>query len=236
MRPLAFLVASVLPYFVVLVFVAGLVHRLASWWRRPRPPLMTLYPVQGSGGASLAREALLFPSLRRGDSRLWALAWPFHVALALVWVGHARVFTTLFDQGLIAVGLRGEWIETASALAGSAAGAVLVVTGVGLLVRRIVLARVREISGLPDFFALLLLLAVIVSGDVMRLVAGDVALAETRRWASSLVAFAPMVPTTPSLLVHLFLAESLIAYLAFSKLMHFGGFFFTFPLIKRNAP
>jgi nitrate reductase gamma subunit len=236
MKPMAFLVGSVLPYVAALVFLVGVVHRLVGWWRCPRPPRMPLYPVWGSGGASLAREALLFPSLRRGDGRLWVLAWSFHAALALAFVGHIRAFTPSFDRGLLAVGVRAQWLEVASAWMGGLAGVLLLVAGLGLLVRRIVLARVREISGPPDYFALALLLAVIVSGNLMRLTAGDVALAETRRFVSSLIALAPIAPTAPTVLAHLCFAELLVAYLAFSKLMHFGGFFFTFPLIKRSTP
>jgi nitrate reductase gamma subunit len=37
-------------------------------------------------------------------------------------------------------------------------------------------------------------------------------------------------------LLHLFCAELLVLYVAFSKLMHFGGFFVTFSLVKRSAP
>jgi nitrate reductase gamma subunit len=61
-------------------------------------------------------------------------------------------------------------------------------------------------------------------------------LAETRVWAASLLSFSPVVPAHPAFLLHAFLAELTILYIAFSKLMHFGGFFFTVSLIRRSQP
>jgi len=84
-----------------------------------------------------------------------------------------------------------------SAIAGGAAGIVLFVTVVTLLARRLLLARVREISGPPDFAALLLLVAVITTGNVMRFGGMHFDLAETRVWAASLLSFSPWYRRTP---------------------------------------
>jgi nitrate reductase gamma subunit len=197
---------------------------------------MTLYPTEGSGFCSLAKEALFFPSLYRGDKTMWLLSWSFHVALALAFVGHLRVLTGLFDRGLASLGIGTDGIATLSAIAGGAAGIVLGAAVLTLLLRRILVARVREISKAPDFLALLLLVAVITCGNLMRFGGTHSNLAETRVWAASLLAFSPVVPASTAFLLHLFFAELLILYFAFSKLMHFGGFFFTFSLIKRSQP
>jgi nitrate reductase gamma subunit len=235
MSMLAFLIAAVLPYAAATVFVAGLIYRLVDWWRRPRPPLMTLYPTRGAGWAALAREAALLPGLRRGDPRLWLVTWPFHLALALVLLGHVRAVTSIIDRALSPVASFANLFATLAALLGSALGALLALCALALVVRRIVLARVRESSTTPDFFVLLLLLAVIISGDVMRWSGDTAALAEARRWASSLMGLSPIVPALPSLLVHVFFAELLLAYFAFSRLMHAGGIFFSIALLKRSA-
>ncbi len=236
MSTTAFLVGGILPYAAVMVFLAGVTHRLIVWWRAPQPVPMTLYPTEGAGWKSLAREALFFPSLYRGDKPMWMLAWLFHLALAFAFVGHFRAVTGLLDWALGGLGLDGQALPRVSAAAGGVAGLVLFLAATLLLLRRAVIARVRESSGVPDFLALLLVLAVIVTGNLLRFGARPVDLTETRLWASSLLAFSPLVPTTPGLLVHLFSAELLVLYLAFSKLMHFGGFFFTFALHKRSQP
>jgi nitrate reductase gamma subunit len=231
-----FVVAAVLPYLAVAVFLAGVIYRLAVWKRLPQPGTMTLYPSNGSGAAPLVKEALLFPSLFRGDRFLWTLAWLFHATLAIAFVGHLRVLTALLDQALGGLGIGPATVGALSTIAGGTAGVLLLVALAGFLIRRLVVRRVREISTAPDFLALLLLTAVITSGNLMRWTgAGDHVL-EARAWFGSLLSLSPVVPRSGSLLLHAFCAELLILYVAFSKLMHFGGFFLTFALTKRTAP
>ncbi|MBI5501303.1 MAG: respiratory nitrate reductase subunit gamma [Deltaproteobacteria bacterium] len=228
----AFVVGGVLPYVALPAFLAMFVYRIASWYRTPQPAKMTLFQGQGSTGNGLLSEALFFPSLFRGDRLLWALAWFFHVALALAFLGHFRVFTGLIDRTLLSLGMSAGGIGTMSAMAGGGAGIVLAATAVLLFFRRLVSPRVREISGGPDFLALGLLIAVIVSGNLMRFGGGHFDLAETHIWAASLLSFSPVVPMDPSFLVHVLLAQALIVYIPFSKIMHSGGIFFTHSLVK----
>ena len=232
----SFFVAGILPYLAAAVFAVGVAHRLLTWRRVPQPALMTLYPTQGSGWRALVKEALFFPSLFRGDKTLWLFAWSFHVALALAFIGHLRVATGAIDRGLALVGISAGGMATLSAIAGGFAGVVLLAALLLMLGRRVFVARVREISKAPDFLALLLLVAVITTGDLMRFGVGHVDLAATRAWAASLFTLSPAVSLPPAVLLHLFCAELLVLHVAFSKLMHFGGFFFTFALVKRSAP
>lgn len=229
------IVGGVLPYVAATVFVLGVVYRMWSWRRLAQPGPMTLYPTKGSSCKELVKEALFFPSLFRGDKTLWSFAWSFHVALALAFIGHVRLAMEAIDGGLTVLPLRSGAMASLAAAAGSCAGLVLLSCLLLLLGRRIFVARVREISAGADYFALLLLVAVITSGMVMRFAGAQFHLATARAWLSSLFAFAPVVPASPALVVHLFCAELLVLYVAFSKLMHFGGFFLTFPLIKRTG-
>jgi nitrate reductase gamma subunit len=225
-------VGIVLPYLALLVFFAGVSYRLLVWKRLPQPSPMTLYPTQGSGWGSLIKEALFFPSLQRSDRWLWALAWVFHAALALAFLGHLRVLSGLLDRALAALGIGPGALAALSTFAGTAAGIVLLVAITGLIARRLVVRRVREISTVPDFVALFLLTAVITTGDLMRWLGPPVDLGSVRAWIASLATLSPQAPAHPLLLLHLSCAELLILYIAFSKLMHFGGFFFTFSLTK----
>jgi nitrate reductase gamma subunit len=225
-----------LPYVALTVFACGVTYRLTVWKRTPQPGKMTLYPSEGPVLLSVVKEALLFPSLLKGDKPFWLLAWSFHVALAVAFVGHFRVVTGVIDTALVSMGLGVSTLGALSAALGSIVGIVLLATASTLLLRRLFLARVREISHPPDFLALLLVVAVIASGDAMRLSGDAVDLAQTRAWAVSLLTFSPTVPQSQAFVFHVLFAETLILYIAFSKLMHFGGFFFTFPLIKRSSP
>ncbi len=232
--PLQILVGAVLPYLAVSVFLVGVSYRLVTWQRLPQPGPLTLFPTKGSGPGALAKEALLFPSLRRGDGLLWSLAWVFHVTLAIAFVGHLRVVSGLADRALGALGIGPGAMLAVSTIAGGTAGVVLLASVAGFAVRRLLLRRVREISGVPDFAALLLLAAVIFSGNLMRWLGSPSELALARSWVASLLTLSPRAPASALLLLHAFFAELLILYIAFSKLMHFGGFFLTFSLTKRT--
>ena len=233
MDAFAFIVGGVLPYLTILIFLIGMIYRFSSWFRTPQPGKMTLFPAPRSTTGGVLGEALLFPSLFKGDKMLWSFSWVFHVTLALVFLGHFRVFTAMIDRMLMTMGMSPEAITTMSATVGGAAGIILLVTGVLLLVRRLTLQRVREISGVPDFFALLLLIAIVVTGDLMRLGA-HFDLEQTRIWAWSLLTFSPEIPKNGMFLTHALLAILLIMYIPFSKILHFGGIFFTQALIKRS--
>jgi nitrate reductase gamma subunit len=209
-----------------------MIYRLNVWRKTPQPGKMTLF-TGGHEGDGLLREALFLPSLFRGDRVLWFFAWVFHVMLALVFLGHMRVFSGLIDSTLMGMGMSEEGITTMSSTVGGAAGILILATGVFLLLRRLFQQRVREISGIPDFFALILLLAIIITGNQMRFGA-HFDLAETRVWAASLLTFSPIVPASSAFLLHAMLAQFLFIYVPFSKIMHFGGIFFTQALVKRS--
>ena len=63
------IVGMVLPYVAVLVFVVGMIWRFRTW-KKLAAPSMTLFPAPPTAAASTLnaiKEALLFPSLFKGD-------------------------------------------------------------------------------------------------------------------------------------------------------------------------
>lgn len=234
MNGYAWFVGGLLPYFAVVVFVAGMAYRLRAWAKTPQPGKMTLFPAPTSMARGVLAEALFFPSLFKGDRVLWTFSWLFHATLALVALGHVRVFTGLIDRVLMGLGMSDAAIGTMSSTAGGAAGIVLLATGILLLVRRLGVQRAREVTKAGDFVALLLLLAVVATGDVMRFSGEHFDLALTRQWAWSLVTLSPVVPASAAFLTHALLGQLLLVYIPFSKVMHLGGIFFTQALVKRS--
>ena len=233
MSSYAFLIGGVMPYLAVFDFVVGVIHRIRVWNRTPQPGKMTLFPAADGTVKGVLAETLFFPSLFKGDKTLWIFSWVFHASLALVALGHLRVITGLIDSVMMSMGMSAEGINGLSATAGGAAGIVLMLTAALLLVRRFTIPRVREITVAPDVVALLLLLAIILSGNAMRFGA-HFDLAETRVWAWSLLTFSPTVPASGGFLLHAFFGFLLLMYIPFSKVMHFGGIFFTQTLVKRS--
>ncbi len=239
MDVLRFFVGGILPYVAAAVFLSAMIYRVYTWRKLPAPA-MTLFPAAPSDGANrinTLKEATLFKSLFKGDRLLWGFAWVFHVVLALVFVGHFRVFGNV-DSMLMSAGMTEAGIQLMSGSVGGAAGVVILVTAVFLLVRRLVIQRVREITGLGDILALTLIGLILITGNMMRFGPEHFDLALTREYFASLVTFSGVsdaaVLQNNTFLVHYCLALLLMMYIPFSKILHFGGIFFTHPLIRKS--
>jgi nitrate reductase gamma subunit len=230
------LIGRILPVITLFVFIVGMASRFRVWSKLPAPK-MTLFPAPSTGSGRLSdllKETFLFSSLFRGDRSLWVIGWIFHAALALIVVGHLRVVSWLPDQLLTALGLSAASIDRVSAVAGTGAGVVILVTALFLIRRRLIVPRVREISEAGDYLAMFLITAIVVTGDAMRLWL-HFDLATTRSYFYGLLTLsAAPVPSEPWFLVHFLLGQFLLMYMPFSKLLHFGGIFFTQSLLQKH--
>ncbi|NQT38276.1 MAG: respiratory nitrate reductase subunit gamma [Planctomycetes bacterium] len=233
------LVGVVLPYMALVVFVAGMIYRINSW-KKLASPSMTLFPAPPTSGENtinMLKEVALFKSLFHGDRVLWVLAWSFHVVLALIFVGHFRVFTGLVDA-MLGVFMSTEAIQAMSGGAGGAAGVLILAALILLLVRRMTLQRAQEVTGPADYLALLLLGVIVFTGNMMRFSAHHFDLTLTHEYFAALATFS--VSTSQAalqnnvFLVHLCLALVLIMAIPFSKILHLGGIFFTHQLIRKQ--
>jgi nitrate reductase gamma subunit len=239
MEIVRFVIGAILPYVAVAAFVVGMAYRFRSW-ATLASPAMTLFPApsdeQGNTLNTL-EEAFLFKSAFRADQVLWAMAWVFHAVLLLVLVGHLRVFTNV-DGLLMKLGMSDASIQALSSGAGGAAGVVILLAALLLLARRLALPRVREITGAADYVILLLIAAIILTGDLMRFGAEHFDLATTRQYFGTLAVFGDAttagVLRNNLFLLHMGLALILLMCMPFSKLLHFGGIFFTQQLIHKR--
>jgi nitrate reductase gamma subunit len=229
-----FLVLGTLPYITILLFIIGMGYRFFVWFKTPQPGAITLFPAPQPGKATflnVVKESLLFPGLFRGDRFLWTAAWIFHVTLAFIALGHVRVFTD-FPRLWAALNINA---DTMSAVSGGIAGVLISICAVLLIGRRLTILRVREASHLSDHLILLLIIAVLVTGNLMRFGA-HFDLAVTREYFASLVTFsvtAGSLPQSGMFVAHFLLAQLLIIFIPFSKVLHFGGIFFTQTLIQK---
>ena len=231
-----FFIGTILPYITVVVFLVGIAYHFFVWKKLPKPK-MTLTPAPKPGFPryiELMKETFFFRSLFKGDKSLWVFSWIFHVMLALILFGHLRVVSWLPDNILASMGMTTENINTMSQLSGGIAGIVILIMSLVLLGRRFFTGRVREISLNGDYIALILIIFVLVTGDAMRFISHfDLSL--TREYFLGLVTFSKVVvPENSWFLVHSLFAQVLIMYMPFSKLLHFGGIFFTEALIQEQ--
>ena len=97
-----------------------------------------------------------------------------------------------------------------------------------LFFRRAVFPQIRYISLPADYFAVLLILGVVLQGVLIRLVfKTDVV--SVKELAMGVLTFSPTIPETVGLAfyIHLFLVTVLLAYFPFSKLVHGPGILFS---------
>ena len=244
----------VVTYTSVGVFVAGICYRIALWARSSVPfpiPLTCgqqassqflrhdrLNNPESSSGAALrvAREVLFFRSLLREhrpetrngvivytkDLRLWLVSIAFHYALLVVILRHLPLLFEPVPQALIWLARIDDFSVFGERL--QVSGLLLLLSLCALLCRRIWNARVRFISLFSDHFALLLLLASAISGELLHAFCQR-DLAAIKHFAHGLAAFHPAMNAElpPLFLVHRLLVGALLIYFPFSKLMHFGG-------------
>ena len=232
MEGLGDFVGVVLPPITVLVFLGGLAYRLLEW-RKLAMPKITLYPAPEPGADnfwSVLKATFFSPGLFKADRFLWAGAWVFHAALVLILVGHIRVGTD-FPALWAALGIN---TDTMSATVGTTAGIIILLATLLLTYRRFGIQRVQEITQTGDYLALILLLAVILSGNAMRF-QGHFDLNLTREYFAGLIRFQALTPPLNGwFLAHYLLGQALFIYLPFSKLLHLGGIFFTQTALQRR--
>ncbi|MBI9080013.1 MAG: sulfate reduction electron transfer complex DsrMKJOP subunit DsrM [Pseudodesulfovibrio sp.] len=164
---------------------------------------------------------------------LWLFAILFHYSFFIVALRHLRLFLEPipfflkgmeFVDGLLQIGTPTMYLTDVCLIAGV----------VLLLGRRLIDPKINYISYASDYFPLVLILAVALSGIYMRYYA-KVDVIAIKDLTMGLVTFNYHVPETigVSFFIHVFLVSILMAYFPFSKLMHMPGIFLS---PTRNLP
>ncbi len=158
---------------------------------------------------------------------LWLFGIVFHYSFLVIILRHLRLFLEPVPACVA-------WLESLDSLLQIGAplmyitDVTLVLALLFLLARRFSNPQVRYISLANDYFPLFLLLAIALTGILMRFfLRSNVDIEAIKQLALGLVTFHPTIVADISALfyVHLFLVCTLLAYFPFSKLMHMGGVF-----------
>ncbi|MGI6091880.1 MAG: respiratory nitrate reductase subunit gamma [Veillonellaceae bacterium] len=234
-----FLIGQVLPYLAAGVFLAGMIWRIATWLKCPVPFKLTMFPAPADTAGrvlAISKELILFDSLRRSEQGLWLWAWLMHIGLFAVVGGHIVGISQLGLQ-FTALGMSPSQSVAMSAALGTGAGILLLGALIVLFYRRTAVPEVKRMSNPADYFDILLLLAIVISGMHMRLTTLEVDLAAIRSYMAGLITFCPAAaPQNWIFLSHFFLVNILLIYFPFSKLVHLAGFFVTRSLIVAPPP
>lgn len=234
-----FFIGQVFPYLAAGVFIVGMIWRVGTWLRVPVPFTLTLSPapVTTSGRIwTVGRELLLFSSLWRGDRGLWLWAWLMHVTLAMAIVGHIVGISSLGLQ-FTAMGVTATQSKALSALMGTGTGLVLFAALFVLLYRRTAIPEVKRLSDPAEYFDLLLILAIVISGLHMRVTSLDVDLVAIRTYMGGILSLQPTdIPHEWIFVSHFFLVNVLLIYIPFSKLVHLAGSFVNRTMLVAAPP
>ena len=165
---------------------------------------------------------------------LWVGALAFHYAFLTVLIRHLRFFTEpvpFFVQlvenidsffrfeflfPVFQFGLPGVFLS----------GIVLLLAVAYLFSRRILISQIRYISLASDYFPLILIFGIALTGILMRYVT-KIDVTTAKELTMGLVTFRWTIPEGVGTVfyIHLFFVSVLLAYFPFSKLMHLGGIF-----------
>jgi nitrate reductase gamma subunit len=206
-------------YGAALVLVAGLAVKIVEYARTPAPLKIPTTPAPTTTGGvalRLAREVVFFESLFKGNKWIWIFGWVFHFGLFLVTLRHLRYF---IDPVWLPIQLIQPF--------GIYGGMAMVVGLVGLWARRVLVDRVRYITGPSDHLMLALLVLIGLSGLGMTFVVHTDVIAVKLFFRGLLTLDFSPLPSDPLLLLHLLLVATLMIVFPFSKLLHAPGLFFS---------
>lgn len=219
---------ALLLYAATFILIAGLAYRIIRYARTPSPLKIPATPAPtGVPGVILRMlgELVLFTSLFKANKPTWVFGWLFHFGLLLVLLGHLRYFVEPVWG----------WVSVVQGIA-VYAGAVMIVGIAGLWLRRLVVDRVRYISAPSDHLMLALLVAIGVTGLLMRTVNPTDVIA-VKAFVIGLLTFHwHPLPADGVLLVHLALVAALMAVFPFSKLLHAPAVFFSPTRVQVDNP
>jgi nitrate reductase gamma subunit len=206
---------------------------------RPVPFHLTLFPVPknitGKIGV-IASEFFFCGTLYRHDKRLWLLTLLFHVALVMVLVGHFLGIYFLREQ-FVFMGLSPQLSRLLSHILGVVTGVVMAVSLAGLICRRITAPNIKRLSEPENYFSLLLVLAIALSGMIMYLPGFQVDIPSVRSYMGGLLVSGPIsIPHNSLFVIHFALACVLLIYFPFSGMFHSVGFFVIRTMLVEAPP
>ncbi len=188
----------------------------------------------------MALEVLLFRSLFRNlkfDMRegpklsygsekwLWLAGMAFHWSFLIIAVRHFRFFLQKVPFVITGVERLDSYFQIGAPLFYITDAVVLAAVGY-LFIRRFYIPQIRYISLANDYFPLLLIFSIGVTGVLMRYFL-KTHIVGVKELTMGLVSFSPKVPEGVGVIfyIHFFLVCTLLAYIPFSKIMHMGGVF-----------
>jgi nitrate reductase gamma subunit len=198
----------------------------------------------------LALDILLFRSLLKNEkveleaphrllfrtsTLLWLGAMAFHWSFLVIFLRHLRFFLEPVPSVLVILQRLDSILQGLLPII-YISDIILLTALAYLFFRRVIYPQVRYISLPSDYFVLLGIAGIVISGILMRLIY-KVDLVQVKEWVMAMIRFRPVPPKGVNLLfyIHLFFVSLLVAYFPLSKLMHMPGIFLSPTKNLRNT-
>ena len=161
---------------------------------------------------------------------LWLGAILFHWSFFIILLRHIRLFTNPVPEIIQGLDYLDSFIQSFGVPPVYITDILILAGLTFLLLRRFIDSKVSYLSYGSDFFPLFLILAIVITGVLMRY-SLKVDLYAVKQLTLGLATFNPVIPEGAKIgiifYIHLFLVSILAAYFPFSKLVHMVGVFFS---------
>lgn len=197
----------------------GSYYEESEWWKKPRETTF-LGELK-----EMLMEMLFIKRAFEYKRSLWYLTFPFHAGIYLMLAWFALLFV---DSATSMAGLQQlSLISGKLTLIAGLLGMVLLLVGcTGLLFRRLYDRGMRAYSTPVDYFNLLFILSVVVTGVLSWKL--DPEFSTAKSFMTSLITFSPL-PELPTItILHVTLLSLLVAYIPMTKMTHFVAKYFTY--------
>jgi nitrate reductase gamma subunit len=201
-----------------------------DWWTKPRSrSLLGELKYMGT-------EGLLFEQCFKRNRGLWYLTYPFHLGVFLIafWLFFILLgAVTLLLGGAVlpSSGAWGQLIFYATIISGVAGFVVCLITGFGLLIKRVLDPNLRPYTVPADYLNLIVIIVVMIS-SVWAWSLHDVTFVFAREYVKSLISFSPTQEMDAVLSVNAILFSLFFVYMPFSQMRHGLAKYFTYHTVR----
>ncbi|MFC1901379.1 respiratory nitrate reductase subunit gamma [Chloroflexota bacterium] len=203
-----------------------------EWWSSPREEKSFIGEMKFMG-----EEVISFKEYYRLNRSYWYYVFPFHIgAFAFLTLIAVLIIGALTQIGSIEISaaspnLWGKFLHFATPVVGGIALVFGTLGGVALLLRRIFNTDLRPYTRRLEFFNLVLILALFLTG-LISWALYDGVFAIERQYFISLLTFSGIPGISALTTVHILLVLVTAVYLPFTNMMHFFAKWFTYHKIR----
>jgi nitrate reductase gamma subunit len=222
---------NLLAYGAAFIFIFGFLSKVVVYFKTPSPFKIPTTPAPKNSFGVVLRmipEVLFFRSLLKGGTAekiLWLGGWTFHVCFLLIVLRHLRFFTYPVPGWVMSFQQIGIW-----------AGLIFPLALLLLIVRRFLNDRLIIISLFQDYFILILIAGIGLTGLLLKYFMRT-NLVDIKAFILGLLTFSPAaLPDSVLFLFHFSLVLLLLVYFPFSKLMHAWGVLMSPTRLQTDTP